>query len=380
MNYIELYFLAENKTSTEICSIYWALDEKGDFKNTISKIAKEFGKTSYEVQKTVKQDCIAFSTAISCPECDLPYQYKNRSDYKNTKKHISIKCSDCIELDKLNEEIKKQSALDAHFESCQKYPFSLESLTFYDAICLLSIVRYQASEDLQYLKPYTSNQTDFLSPRYEYDIDIYKNLIEKNIIAISPRTALDAVKFDDEGKISYHIDRAYWEIIIDQNKYSSITTFIEELEHKLSFMEWEDSWYDEANDLCKDVALQESLAYLDFIMRDHRFNFVAGKKTKLIINKVLEKHSVAQLCSLIWSCGKDAAAYYMRSDIPKKQAANSVIGGIERKYERYITNGWEIKPAKRNFNLPISTMSQVLYGTTLHTDDGGFYTPPDKII
>lgn len=70
----------------------------------------------------------------------------------------------------------------------------------------------------------------------------------------------------------------------------------------------------------------------------------------------------------------------MRSNTPKAQAANSVVGGIERKFERYLANNWEIKAFRRDFRLPISIVSQVLFNTTLHTDDGGFNKVVNKII
>jgi len=380
MSYIELEFLSDSEKTKNICSMYWELDEDGDFVNSVSYVASAFEITSYDVQQKIKKSCLAFAKTIECSSCGTPYVYKNRSDYQQKPKDTYIKCSVCIEKDKLEKESKKESILSSNYKSAKQSPFSINILSFRNAIYLLSLVRYQASEDLKYLKPYLSNQTDLLSPRYEYDIDIYRKLIGENIIVISPKTDLEALTLGEDGAFNYRIDKAFWEIPYDEKIHPSLSHLIAKLEKELSSMEWEESWYDEARELCKEIALQESLAYLDSVMSEHQFNFVAGEKTKFVLNKILENHSVAQLYNLIWACAKDAAAYYMRSNIPKAQAANSVIGGIERKYEKYVTNGWEIKPFKRNFNLPISVISQVLFNTALQTDDGGFHMPLKKII
>lgn len=82
----------------------------------------------------------------------------------------------------------------------------------------------------------------------------------------------------------------------------------------------------------------------------------------------------------MWGSAKDAAAYYMRGGVSKQQAANSVVGRIESKFERALANKWETKPFNRNFKLPVSVISQVLYNTVLQTDDGGFHKPLHQII
>lgn len=380
MSYIELEFLSDSDRTKKICSMYWDLDEDGDFVNSVSSVATVFDITSYDVQQKIKKSCLAYATTIKCSTCGTRYVYKNRSDFQRKTRDSYIKCRVCIEDDEIEKERKTESILSSNYELAKKSPFSVDNLSFKEAIYLLSLVRYQASENFKYLKPYLSNQTELLSPRHEYDIDIYRKLISENIIIISPKTDLEALTIDEDETFSYRIDKAFWELPYNESIHPSMSHLIAELEKKLSSMDWEESWYEEARELCKDISLQESLAYLDYVMSEHQFVFVAGEKTFFVLNKILENHSVAQLYSLIWGCAKDAAAYYMRSNIPKVQAANSVIGGIERKYERYVTNGWEINPFKRNYKLPISVISQVLFNTTLQTDDGGFNIPLKKII
>ncbi|MOA61473.1 hypothetical protein D3C78_1866240 [compost metagenome] len=57
-----------------------------------------------------------------------------------------------------------------------------------------------------------------------------------------------------------------------------------------------------------------------------------------------------------------------------------VVGSIERSLERSISNDWEIKPYRRNYNAPQSVLSRVLFNVLLHTDDGGFHQVLKEII
>lgn len=366
---------------TNMCLMYWETDQAGEFSYPVSVIAKKFGETSHTINKKVKNFCVAYATEVTCITCSAPYEYKNRADYKSRYGTTHYKCDECIAEENREEERSKQEMLNSQLRSRQKYPFSIEQLTFSDAVYLLSILRYQASEDLRYLKPYSSNQTEILSPKHSYDMEIYRSLLRENIIAVSPKTSVEDISIgEEEGSFQYNMEMVFWEVLIDESEYPTTAIFIDKLEQKLSSMEWSDDWYDEAKELCRDVCVQESIAYLEMVMSDHQFHFSAGEKTVLVLTKILEEHSVAQLYSLIWGAAKDAASYYLRGNIPKMQAANSVIGGIERKFERYVTNGWEIKPFRRNFKLPMSVLSQVLFVTTLHTDDGGFNKPLNKIV
>ena len=209
---------------------------------------------------------------------------------------------------------------------------------------------------------------------------MYRELSKRNIIVVSPHTNPEHIELNDESGFSYYINLVEWVLPIDHEEHSTTGIFIQALEKKLGSMEWEDDWYEQAKDLCNEVALVETTSYLRLVMSEHNFDFVAGDKTTLVLQKVLEKYSVAQAYNLIWGAGKDAAAYYMRGGIPKKQAANSVVGGIERRFERALANNWTTKPFNRNFNLPLSILSQVLYNTTLQTDDGGFKKPTHEVI
>ncbi|MCV5689033.1 hypothetical protein OFN32_33000, partial [Escherichia coli] len=84
--------------------------------------------------------------------------------------------------------------------------------------------------------------------------------------------------------------------------------------------------------------------------------------------------------NLIWRAVKDSVAYYMRCSIGKYQAANSVVGNISKNMERALANGWEISPFRRNYKMPQSSISRLLFNTILGTDDGGFDYPLYQLL
>ncbi len=115
---------------------------------------------------------------------------------------------------------------------------------------------------------------------------------------------------------------------------------------------------------------------------DHynQLSFSPGEKTLQTISVCLENFSVAQLYNFIWRAARDTAAYYMRSSISKKQAANSVVRSISRSLEQSLANDWDVKPFSRNYNLPQSSLSRIIFNTLLGTDDGGFNSPLHELL
>ncbi len=80
--------------------------------------------------------------------------------------------------------------------------------------------------------------------------------------------------------------------------------------------------------------------------------------------------------NFIWRAVRDAAAYYMRSYVSKKQAANMVVRSItSRSLEQALAHDWDVKAFSRNYDLPQSSLSRIIFNTLLGTDDGGFNQP-----
>jgi hypothetical protein len=66
----------------------------------------------------------------------------------------------------------------------------------------------------------------------------------------------------------------------------------------------------------------------------------------------------------------------MRERIPKQQAANSVVGNIQRAADRAQAEGWNVKPYGRDRRCPQSMVSIVLFDAVLKIGERGFNEPP----
>ncbi len=383
MSRIALRFLTNDERIKEIGLRYWELDNKNNFVSSVASIAKDYNIKTSDINRNNSLFLEVFSVCEFCLSCNAPYKFKDRNDFK---KHNGLLsewvCDECVKKQRLFVDSEKINILKTIQEMVFRNCFFLEDLNFKDAIFLLSLVRYSINEDFLFLLPESKNYNKFLSPNYEYTIKIYKYLKSKNIINISPLSNLDFITNDPlKNQFSYCITEVIWDVVINYEIYPTLKCFIEILEDKISDRnKWNESWFIESRILCKEVLLQELLSYLIYILSEHKLEFSPGEKTEFVLAKILDKYSVAQGYNLIWSSAKDAAAYYMRGGISKQQAANSVVGRIEAKLERYMINDWELKSFGRNYNLPTSILSQILFGLAFKSDDGGFYKKLEQLI
>jgi len=107
-------------------------------------------------------------------------------------------------------------------------------------------------------------------------------------------------------------------------------------------------------------------------MNRHGFDFSPGEKTKVVLLKCLEDYSVGEICVFIWRSVRNAGSYYLTQNISRARASNTVIGSIERQYEKTKANEWPMEGFSRNNHLPQSVLSRVIFNQILGTDDGCF--------
>jgi hypothetical protein len=115
------------------------------------------------------------------------------------------------------------------------------------------------------------------------------------------------------------------------------------------------------------------------VLAEHKFSYTFGEKTNQVIESVLLDFSTSQIFNFIWRASQNAASYYLRENVTKQHAANTVVGSILRQAERAKTENWNIKGFERNYKCPQSLMSQVLYDVVLKIGDEGFKTVPFSI-
>lgn len=126
------------------------------------------------------------------------------------------------------------------------------------------------------------------------------------------------------------------------------------------------------------IAFEESKAYLLYQMARVNFTFNIGAKTEIILRNILKDYSTSQDYCIIYNSITNATRYYQENNISRRRAANSVITNMERRYEKALSNNWDITHYKRDRRLGQSGFSYFFYYKILLTDREGFNMIPSK--
>lgn len=362
----------------ELCKLYWQIDCKGKFALKVSEIATKFGVKVSTVTKIVKGSCVAYSPNIQCNVCESPKEFSSRSEYHTGTPVSSWECDYCIEKNKVTVDEKKLQLLEESLSSARANPVNTDEIGFKNAVFFLALVRHSANEELTQIQALVTNQGDLISPDLDFDLQIVNELYHAGFIAISPLSPLDAIEMNEESGFSFYLNKVAWEVSLEDG--DSLPKAISRIEKKFEDSEYVVAERESVEEICREICLLECLAYLNHVIEEHKLSFRVGEKTKLVLSSALDNYSVAQVYNFIWRAGKDAAAYYLRSGVPRTHAANTIVGNIQKQYERALANGWEVKAFGRNYNMPQSIISQVVFNLALKTDDGGFAQQIGEII
>jgi hypothetical protein len=396
---IDLEVNAEDPTIVEMCQRYWQLDDEGNFVGTVQQIADDHGLSQYELRETVKAHCTARSTDSACERCGSPFIYTSRTDYQSPSfrrrsPHRQL-CQDCdaevAEQRRLEQErarAKREAELRRQqedqrvvilntFSGVPEQPVDPRDLSLEDTVFLLSVVRFGATEDFGEIRPLESVE-GALTPTANLTEAVVTHLYDRRLIDIHPGSDVAAFVFENERVRGYYHRLVSWRLFAGRNLDENLE-IVSALENAFATQDWPDAWQDEWLPLWRKIALHECLEYLDVCMQDRGFDFNPGKKTMMVFNRLLDSYSVAQAYNMIWGAARSAADFYVRKNPPKQQAANSVIGGIQRRVERARDEGWNVKAYRRDFRCPRSMVSHVLFSTALQMGDEGFTQAPGPI-
>lgn len=381
MSIMNLRFLTADENIQNICRMYWELNSEGKFVYTVTYIAKQFDISSRDLGSLVEANCQAISD-IKCSSCGKHYIYSNRSDYQSYQRYSqpSWTCPECTERE-INEAKAKElevqrnqiEIIKRYFSSISSSPININEVSFENAVCLLSLIRGGAEEDLSFIAPlWTFKQP--LAPDQDFGIELVRQLYQQNLIRIHPDSSPDAFEFEGNNIKWVYLNRLKWAVPVDNNTNTAIE-FVGRVETVFQNMNWPNHWYDEQLSFSRKIALHECLQYLKVCLEEHSFTFTPGDKTILVFSSVLEDYSIGQVFNFIWRAAKDAAAFYVREKVPKQHAANTVVGSIQRQAEKARAEKWEIKPYRRDFRCPQSLISQVLFNAVLQIGEDSLNKP-----
>ena len=233
-----------------------------------------------------------------------------------------------------------------------------ESLSVRDKVFLSALLRSGLNEEMTKIigKSLLENK---MSPTANFDLEILNEIDSKKVILVDPQPPIDAFareSFPDNYYFNYLLN-------IDTN-----VTDISAIEYPNR--EGIIKNRDECLQIWKEIAEAECCAYLQDQMQRNGFMFNPGRKTKLVIDHLLEEYSVCQIKNLIWSSVKDAADWYQKGNVSESHAASSVINELNNRGEYAKVKNWNLKPyhTKNEF----TQVSRVLFDSILQIGKDGF--------
>ncbi len=396
---LQLEIVTENKELASICELYWEVDSNLDFVHKVSEIAELANINKTKLTTDIRDACLAFVSDWKCSECGAPYVFSGRTDFtrnrsllvNNSYHQRTLICRRCKTVKKEKEIIEKKQQEESarqdrkaieikmRKEIREKYDLSnrqlsdVKDLSLTDTIYLISMLRGGVYENLNKIMPVSMFEQK-LSSDSEFSTEIINHLYKKGLIYVHPDSDIKAFEQDDISTFYiYHVEYAP---PISKTSPDDPKALLSELFHHIS-CEWSEEWCQEALNLWKKVALYECKEYLLFVLKEHHFEFSPGEKTLQYLGYALEHFSTAQVFNIIWRATKDAAAYYQREGISKRQAANVAIAALQRNTERAVAESWDIKPFRRNFNCPQALVSEILYNLAIKIGEGGINLVPN---
>lgn len=364
---MKLEITTDDEQGARICVEYWKQSEDGEYVLKISEIAAANAMKTHEVSKFVEQHAFVWLEDVCCGHCRQPYRFGTRSQYQDRRWLRDRACNACVEAERQVIADEKQELILKMRQSAKSNVPDLATLDLMSKVYLLATVQALGDEQLATIEPLNDYPICTLTPDPVYDHKVLQHLVDHNLLLICLNTRLEAVELHEGGQFCVDIGACSFNLVFDVDQ---VTTLFNEFFDEEAVQTVKQA--PEFSALCKEVQLNECIGFLKAMLEKHQLYLSPGEKSRQIISRCLEHFSVAQIYNFIWRATKDAAAYYMRSPISKRQAANSVVGNITRNLESALANEWHVKAYHRNYSLQQSSLSRVIFNMVLATNDGGF--------
>lgn len=378
---MQLITLTEDVKYVGVCKDYWCQKEDGKFTFTIKEVASIHGMKLHEVNRIVKQYSYVWLSEY-CYSCDKPSFYITRGEFNNRSAYKKSICRGCKEIQRKasSEEIrditeKKKDLLVKLKRAAESNSTDLAALEVKSKIFLVSTVQALSDESFNTLDSLCEHPSYTLSPDPSYDVKVLRYLFDKRLLIISLKTSLDAITLHANKEVSLDFWLSTFELAIEKH---DVVAIVGELSDALALEKIKQT--PEFIGLCREIQLNECLGYLKFVLKEYQISPPLSGKTQVVFSQCLENFSVAQVYSFIWRASRDVVTCYMKSPISAQQTANLVLNGILRIMEQSLINKREVRPFSRNYGIPQSSLSRIVFNTVLGSDDGGFKKPLHDLV
>ena len=310
-----------------------------------------------EVPKRVGKKLLAGK--VSCTACGHEENYRCR-------------CQHCVmaryrkateEKVRLREIIS--SAIAAEQAKFRHTTCSIGDMSFAEAVAFLALIRCSPIDAQFICGPLNASPVPY-APTAALRNDLFDSLRQAGLIAVSEHSEEGAIEMDDE-KIIYDAQNVRWIVPADNTH-----KLVEQIELAGLTGIWPDHWHDEAEPLWQKLALSESRQFYDYCARMRGLHAQGDGAVNTMLTNLLRDYSVGQAYRIIWHGARAASDFLITKKPNRAHAANYMVGASQRWADRARAEGWQVIAFKRNFDLPRSMISYVLFDVILRIGERGF--------
>ena len=254
-------------------------------------------------------------------------------------------------------------------------------IDFFCAVSLLALVRaclFLELRDKHVPKDYplTLNALSAanlpFAPTHQLGSTLINFLMNSKLVGISELSENDAFAFENGSISGYYLTNARWTLTI--HNAMGLIHGIEDLAR--SPKEWPEGWHLLAEDMWQLIAISECQQFYAYCSEQRGLPTAEETSVDAMLHNLLQNYSVAQCFRIIYAGAQKAADFLVRKQPHPKHAANHMVGECQRWADRARTEKWEVKPFKRNYDLPRTSLSYILFDVFLGIGDEGFTSVP----
>lgn len=290
-------------------------------------------------------------------------------------KHVDsteCRCSQCREERRRLAQVAKEKVQEKLVEIivssrslAAPVELNLESISFKVAMAFLAFSRCCPINDDGLYSSINTNPVPF-TPTAIYSKELIQKLLESGLIAISEHSSPESLWLNGEA-VEYELYAVLWCGDIDRNQ-----KLVEKIESLALNGDWPSHWNTEAVKVWEDIAQAECREFYDYCL-ESRGLFASGDSAiTAMLKNILRDFAVAQCYRIIWNGARSTADFMVRERPNRTHAANYMIGACQRWADQARTEKWNVFPFRRNFDLPRTMVSFVLFDVILKIGESGF--------
>lgn len=327
------------------------------------------------VQRRGSRSSTYNSSAVICPKCN------------HREGRYRCQCDKCLANEtqkKRMESERLKAAINTHLDRLRQQNAltpRVNELDLRSAVSLLALIRACLFSDHSSHDPLDATEITLntleeatipYTPRGNLSDQLIENLRNKRLIEFSVNSTPDAFTLEDGRLVSFIPSKVRWTLLMPEpQKYFEELVFVAETNSR-----WPTHWEPDVYDVWLEIALAECKEYCAHVNAERGLPEPGAKSLDSMLRNLLQNYSVAQCYQILYVSAQRAVDFWVRTRSNKRHAANYMIGECQRRADRARAENWEVKPFRRNFDLPRSSLSHVFFDVFLKIGEAGFNKKP----